>query len=108
MITELYLGSRDLGPVKLILTKSKDSQYPDLLQGAWNRSGGLDDDSVIRIVPKDSRGKMWSSFKAVINIPAIDPVSGKQVINPYPLNFWHVFDPLEPEAEQVIRYSRSG
>jgi thiol:disulfide interchange protein DsbD len=106
--TEFSLGPKDLGQVKLILSKSKDALYPDLLQGDWNHNGSLADDSVIRTVPKETRGKMWSSFSASIDIPVKDPVSGKQVINPYPLNLWYVYDPVEPDAEKVIRYSRRG
>lgn len=108
LITEVLLGSKDLGPVRLELSASAGSQYPDQLRGDWNHNGSLADDSVIRTVPKETRGKMWSSFKAVINIPVKDPVSGRQVISPYPLDFWYVYDPQEPDAEKVIRYSRRG
>ncbi len=108
MTTEFYLGPKDLGQVKLVLSKSKEAMYPDLLQGDWNHNGSLDDDSVISTVPKETRGKMWSSFSASIDISVKDPITGKQVINPYPLNLWYVYDPVEPDAEKVIRYSRRG
>jgi len=108
LTTTLELGPIGLTPVKLILSKSPESEYPDLLKGDWNRSGSIDDDSVIKIVPKESRGKMWSSFKAIIEIPVKDPYTGLQVVNPYPLDFWFVYDPLEPGADKVLRYSRRG
>lgn len=108
LIAQLYLGSKDLGPVNIVLSKSDGAQYPDRLQGDWNRNGKPDDDSVIHAVPRDSRGKMWSSFKAVVEIPVKDPLSGRQAMNPYPLDFWYVYDPLEPDAAPVIRFSRRG
>ena len=105
---ELNLGPQGSTPVKLILAASGDSPYPDILKGDWNRSGTLDDDSVIQIQPKETRGKIWSSFAAVIEIHVNDPQTGKSTIIPYPLDFWHVFDPVEPDGESVIRYSRRG
>jgi thiol-disulfide isomerase/thioredoxin len=108
LATEFFLGSKELAPVKLLLSKSNDAKYPDMLRGDWNRSGGLEDDSVIRTEPRETRGKIWSSFKAVIDIPVKEPGSGKMEINPYPVDFWYVYDPVEPDAEKVIRYSRRG
>ncbi|MBE0675931.1 MAG: thioredoxin family protein, partial [Bacteroidales bacterium] len=105
---ELNLGPQESAPVKLLLSATGDNPYPDRLKGDWNRSGSLDDDSVIQIVPKDNRGKIWSSFAAIIDIPVNDPQTGKTTIIPYPLDFWHVYDPVEPDGENVIRYSRRG
>ncbi len=44
----------------------------------------------------------------VIDIPVLDPKSGEYAINPYALSFWYVEDPLEPDQEKVIRFSRRG
>jgi thiol-disulfide isomerase/thioredoxin len=105
---ELNLGPKESAPVKLILSASSDNPYPDRLKGDWNRNGSLDDDSVIQIEPKDNRGKIWSSFTAMIEIHVNDPRTAKTTIIPYPLDFWHVYDPVEPDGESVIRYSRRG
>ena len=106
--TELYLGPREAGPVRLLLSASANNPYPDQLKGDWNRSGSLEDDSVIKTQPKENRGKIWSSFEAIIDILTRDPQTGKPAIVPYPLDFWFVYDPVEPDGKKVIRYSRRG
>jgi len=106
--TSLKLGDNDVKPITLRLKKSHGNQYFDLLIGDWNRNGTLEDDSVITTIPNELRAKIWSSFNATINIPVVDPESGNQVNNPYPIALWYVEDPLEPEQEKVLRFSRRG
>jgi thiol-disulfide isomerase/thioredoxin len=108
LAAEIRLGPENLDPVKLILFNSPESVYPNRLTGDWNRSGDIEDDSIICTTPMETRGKIWSSFNAMIDIPVRDPVSGRQEVNSYPLSFWYVYDPVEPNAEKVIRFSRRG
>jgi len=108
METELKLGGEDVLPILLRLEKGQGEKYFNRLIGDWNRNGGLDDDTVLTTTPSETRGKFWSSFATVVDIPVIDPVSGEGVINPYALSFWYVEDPLEPDQEKVLRFSRRG
>ena len=106
--TELKLGGKDVDAIGLRMEKSDGQKYFNKLLGDWNRNGKFSDDSVITIIPNESRGKMWSSFSAKINIPVIDPESEKPVMNPYFISLWYVEDPLEQEQEKVLRFSRRG
>ncbi|MCJ7581079.1 MAG: thioredoxin family protein [Candidatus Aminicenantes bacterium] len=108
METEIKLGGDDVLPILLRLKKGEGQKYFNLLAGDWNRNGSLDDDNILSTTPNETRGKFWSSFDAVIDIPVLDPLSGESVFNPYPLSFWYVEDPLEPDQEKVIRFSRRG
>ncbi|MFC2167825.1 thioredoxin family protein [Acidobacteriota bacterium] len=110
METELVLGGEEVLPILLRLEKEKgeDQKYFNLLSGDWNRNGSLDDDAILTTTPNETRGKFWSSFATVIDIPVLDPASEKSAINPYALSFWYVEDPLEPDQEKVIRFSRRG
>ncbi len=103
METELKLGGEDVLPILLRLEKGEGQKYFDRLIGDWNRNGSLDDDTVLTTTPSETRGKFWSSFATVIDIPVLDPKSGEYAINPYALSFWYVEDPLEPDQEKVIR-----
>lgn len=106
--TELNLGGEDVLPILLRLEKGEDQKYFNRLAGDWNRNGSLDDDAVLTTTPSETRGKFWSSFATVIDIPVIDPLSGENSLNSYALSFWYVEDPLEPDQEKVIRFSRRG
>ena len=108
METELKLGGEDVLPVLLRLEKREGQKYFDRLLGDWNRNGSLADDAALTAVPGETRGKFWSSFATAVDIPVIDPVSGEGDINPYALSFWYVEDPLEPDQEKVLRFSRRG
>ena len=108
METELKLGSEDVLPILLRLEKGEGQKYFNRLMGDWNRNGSLDDDTVLTTTPSETRGKFWSSFATVVDIPVIDPVSGEGDINPYALSFWYVENPLEPDQEKVLRFSRRG
>lgn len=108
METELKLGGEDVLPILLRLEKGEDQKYFNRLIGDWNRNGSLDDDTVLTTTPSETRGKFWSSFASIVDIPVLDPKSGEYAINPYALSFWYVEDPLEPDQEKVIRFSRRG
>lgn len=108
METELKLGGEDVLPILLRLEKGEGQKYFNRLAGDWNRNGSLDDDTVLTTTPSETRGKFWSSFATVIDIPVLDPKSGESTINPYALSFWYVENPFEPDQEKVIRFSRRG
>ena len=108
METELKLGGEDVLPIILRLEKGEGQKYFNRLAGDWNRKGSLGDDTVLKTTPNETRGKFWSSFATVIDIPVLDPKSGESAINPYALSFWYVEDPLEPNQEKVLRFSRRG
>lgn len=104
--TELQLGTSDVSPLLLRLEKGEGQKYYNRLMGDWNRSGRLNDDSVLITVPNETRGKFWSSFGTVLHIPVIDPASGESDANAYAISFWYVEDPLDPVKEKVLRFSR--
>jgi thiol-disulfide isomerase/thioredoxin len=108
METELKLGAVDVSPLLLRLEKGEDQKYFNRLMGDWNRSGSLSDDSVLITVPNESRGKFWSSFETIVHIPVKDPASGESATIAYAISFWYVENPVEPDAEKVIRFSRRG
>jgi len=106
--TELRLGGDDVLPILLRLEKGEGEKYFNRLAGDWNRNGRLDDDTVLTTTPSETRGKFWSSFATVVDIPVVDPSREENDINPYALSFWYVEDPLEPDLEKVLRFSRRG
>jgi len=106
--TELKLGGEDVRPIHLRLEKGEGEKYFNRLAGDWNRNGRLDDDAVLTTTPGETRGKFWSSFATVVDIPVLDPASGGRAVNPYAISFWYVEDPLEPDQEKVLRFSRRG
>jgi thiol-disulfide isomerase/thioredoxin len=73
-----------------------------------DRDGLFEDDELLEADPKDIRGKMWSTFETVVDVPAVDPENGVDVVNSYPLSFWFVHDPDTSEEELVLRFSRRG
>jgi len=79
METELKLGGEDILPILLRLEKGEGQKYFNRLAGDWNRNGSLDDDTILTTTPSETRGKFWSSFVSVVDIPVIDPVSGKGI-----------------------------
>ena len=54
------------------------------------------------------RGRIWSSFETSVDVPAVDPENGVDIINTYPLSFWYVDDPDAADEEPVLRFSRRG
>jgi len=105
---ELFLGDSLMPPVRLFLYRDIDSRYFNRLAGDWNRNGDPADDSVLTCSPSELRGKIWSSFDAMVDIPFSAEGDKNKVINRYPVSFWYVFDPAEEAAEQVLRFSRRG
>ncbi|MFT7553500.1 MAG: thiol-disulfide isomerase/thioredoxin [Rhodothermales bacterium] len=106
--TELYLGDAAERPFLIHLERSEAAGYHDILRIDLNRDGILADDEFVTTTPSESRGKMWSSFNSELRVPVVDPLTGQNDANAYPLAFWYVFDPLETDPEEVLRYSRRG
>lgn len=107
---ELFLGTRDLDPVNLLLYSSVKDEQPDRLAIDMNRNGLFNEeaDTILSCEPTERRGKVWSSFSGIIPVPFKGNQDLKAVVNSYPLSFWYVYDPLEPEADKILRYSRRG
>ena len=110
LMASLSLGPEALPPVHLLLTSSAPGGNFDRLAVDLDRDGrfGGDEDTLLSCNPSENRGKIWSSFSGNVNIPFEKTRWHKPVVNSYPLSLWYVFDPLEPDAEKVIRYSRRG
>ena len=107
---KLYLGHQALNPINILLSSSKGDGNLDKLDVDIDRDGvfGGEDDTTIICEPSERRGKIWSSFSGSVYVPFNEGRKKVKVINQYPLSFWYVHDPLEPEEEKVIRYSRRG
>jgi thiol-disulfide isomerase/thioredoxin len=93
---------------QLRLERSADSDHYDRLWVDTDGDGDLTDETPVTTTPSETRGKIWSSFDAVVELPVTDSESDAASTIPYSTAFWYVFDPLEPDVEQVIRYSRRG
>jgi len=108
--TQLFLGPKGLRPINLRLFASEKGRHYDKLAMDLDRDGlfGEAPDTILSCTPGESRGKIWSSFSAVVTIPFGGSQPGDSIINPYPLSLWYVLDPAEPAVDQVIRYSRRG
>ena len=107
---ELFLGPEGLAPINILLSDSNKGGQLDQLAIDMDRDGQFDGtaDTLLSCTPNDSRGKTWSSFSAVVTVPFSKMKGQKAVVNSYPLSFWYVFDPQEPDADPVIRFSRRG
>ncbi len=107
---KLFLGSERLAPVNLLLSASNPGEHYNQLAIDMDRDGkfGGSEDTLLTCTPKERRGKTWSSFSGVVMVPFEKIRDQKEVNNPYPLSFWYVFDPQEPDADPVIRFSRRG
>jgi len=105
--TFLKLGPAEASPVRILLAKSPEAAHFDTLILDRNGNGDFADETPLTTKPSETRGKFWSSFEAVIEVPVVAP-DGRAVRNAYPVNFWHVEDPSAETPERVLRYSRDG
>lgn len=103
--TSLSLGSADSRPIRLRLERSGASAYFDRLLVDHDRDGTFGSGDTLSTEPTETRGRMWSSFEDVVDVavPGGDPPA-----DPYALSYWFVYDPEEPDAEPVLRFSRRG
>ncbi|NNE71560.1 MAG: hypothetical protein HKN29_14515, partial [Rhodothermales bacterium] len=102
--TTIRLGDAEFD---IRLVRSEAATHFDELWLDLDRNGTLEPGEVVRTEPSETRGKIWSSFDALLQVPSVQP-SGADGEIPYPLAFWYVEDPLEPEAPKVLRFSRRG
>ncbi len=107
---ELHLGPESLAPVNILLSASEKGGDIDRLALDMDRDGRFDGekDTLLTCIPKERRGKTWSSFSCELSIPFKKMKHVKAVVNPYPLSFWYVYDSLSEETESYLRYSRRG
>jgi len=105
---DLLLGPPGTPPVALRLTRSREAAHYDGLLVDFNRDGRFQDDEALETTPTERNFKYWSSFETVVDLPVVDPVTGQDEVDPYPLSFWYVEDPRVPDEEPVIRFSRRG
>jgi thiol-disulfide isomerase/thioredoxin len=99
---EFPLGPEGTAAVRVELTRSPGAAHFDRLAIDLDRDGAFADGERLTTVPKDPRGKWWSSFEAVVQVPFGD------LRRPYPMSLWFVADPAEPEAPPALRWSRRG
>jgi len=108
LLAALPLGPEETTPIDLLLAKGPGADYFDRLFIDVNRDGEFDETELHETEVSETRGKFWSSFEATVGIPVVDPNTDSAAMNPYPLSLWYVEDPLEPDVEPVIRFSRNG
>ncbi len=106
--TELFLGPEGTRSVRLRLARSDGSPRYDRLFIDLDRDGDFGEGERVETTPTEQRGRFWSSFAAVVEVPVVDPVSGQQGANPYSMSLWYVEDPAEPAEAPVLRFSRDG
>ncbi|QDV09516.1 thiol:disulfide interchange protein precursor [Planctomycetes bacterium Poly30] len=121
-VGEELTGVIDLGPdsnggqrapVQLVLFRSDPSGAHDRLRIDTNRDGTFQAEETMEADAKVRNGKVWTSFGAmldlVVSVPArIGEEENLIQILPYPIHLWHVFDPSEPDADPILRWSARG
>ncbi len=108
LATELVLGAQGTPPVGLRLARSAGATPFDRLSIDFNRNGAFEEDELLETTPTERNHKHWSSFDAVVDLPVVDPISGVDALDLYPLALWYVEDPRVPEEDPVLRFSRQG
>ncbi|MFT7668015.1 MAG: thiol-disulfide isomerase/thioredoxin [Planctomycetota bacterium] len=99
-------GTLELGHASfsIVLSRHGTSKHIDKLWIDHNRDGERTANEVSVTEGVERRGKIWASFKTLIELELADNKSTR----PYPLALWFVADPSEPEIEPALRWSRSG
>ena len=85
-----------------------DAAHFDTLSIDLDRDGKFAATERLTTVPKDQRGKWWSSFEATALVPFAAEGANKARTVPYPMSLWFVEDPQEPTAPPTLRWSRRG
>ncbi len=88
----------------LRLTRSKDAAHFDRLWVDGSQNGRVDAGEKLATTPSENRGEFWSSLKVTLALPDVQGGDTRA----YPINFWFVEDPLEPDAAPTLRWSREG
>ena len=102
------LGPAGAAAIQVKLERSTGATHFDILSIDLDRDGKFSAPERLTAVPKDQRGKWWSSFEGtpMVPFPARDGEQAKNV--PYPMSLWFVEDPQEPNAPPALRWSRRG
>ena len=103
------LGPKGTPPLAVRLERSQpDAAHFDTLSIDLDRNGTFAATERLVAVPKDQRGKWWSSFEATALVPFAAEGALKARTVPYPMSLWFVEDPQEPTAPPMLRWSRRG
>lgn len=106
--TNLKLGSNPSNSWAIRMEKTNQSDYFDLLFIDHNQNGQFEESEKVTTEPSESRGKIWSSFRTIINVNVLDPWTGDSIKTVYPISLWYVFNPNDDTDEEVLRFSRNG
>jgi thiol-disulfide isomerase/thioredoxin len=108
LVGSFALGPKNTPPVAVRLERSQGQQHRDVLWLDLDRNGQFDSAERLTTTTKETRGKWWSSFDAVVEVPFA--AQGDQPAHrvPYALALWFVFDPAEPDAAPALRWTRRG
>ena len=102
------LGPAGSGPIAVRLAKGPGETHYNILWVDVNRDGKLTDNEKLTVTPKEIRGKWWSSFDTIVDIPVPASAGHAATTRPYSLALWYVEDPQEPTAPPTLRWSRRG
>lgn len=94
-------------PIRLALFATEAGGPMDRLWIDRNRDGSSQPDETLETQVKERNGKTWSSFSTVVELSVTAPDGTARVL-PYPIHLWHVFDPSEPDAAPILRWSARG
>lgn len=109
LVGAFALGPAGTLPMAVRLERSTpDAAHFDTLSIDLDRDGKFHATERLVAVPKDQRGKWWSSFEATALVPFAAEGANKARTVPYPLSLWFVEDPQEPTAPPTLRWSRRG
>lgn len=105
-------GGYKLGPsgangpgTPLILARSEMGKPYDTLYIDADGDGKVDD-KPIKVAPKEVRGKLWSSFEAVVKVNYAEPKAPSS-FDDYPVALWVVVEKAD-ETPAEIRLNRRG
>lgn len=108
METTMKIGEDPSNHWSVKLTRSDTSTYYNILFIDQDQNGEFDDSEKVITEPSESRGKIWSSFNAVVNISVLNPWTSLEDKIIYPVSLWYVYDPNEEPEEELLRFSRRG
>ena len=92
-------------PLSIWLSKSEGADHMDRMWLDQNGDGRHSSDEEIALSVSESRGKFWSSGELTLQLPTS---GGSPATRDYPMSFWFVEDPAEPDQEPALRWARQG
>ncbi len=103
---QVRLGpNKDAAPQTIVVARRAAGEPYSLLYVQDSATGKLTS-KPITTKPNTVRGKLWSSFTAVLQVNHTKP-GGTASLEPYPVSFWIVVE-KESEKPEIIRMSRRG